>query len=118
LSLLAGPALADAAAASSHDLPAGATLALPNAGLKPEWVIPPGTLKKLHDKTMSFNVLPNGKILLASDRILFYPELMLTLTTKVPIQEFIWLAGGNMFVHSGQSLGFLDMNIGEAKDDA
>jgi hypothetical protein len=104
------------AADSSDELPQGATLALPkNPGLKAEWVIPPGTLKRLHDAKLSFNVLPNGKILLASDRILFYPELMQTLTTKVPIQDFIWLAGGNMLAHSGHSLGFLDMKIGEEK---
>ena len=107
---------AAAAAASAHDMPEGATLVLPKTpGITTGWVIVPGMLKDLHDKTLSFNVLPNGKILLASDRILFYPELMLTLTTKVPIQEFIWLAGGNMFVHSGQSLGFLDMNLDEKK---
>jgi hypothetical protein len=96
---------------SFHDMPQGATLVLPKTpGISTGWVIVPGMLKDLHDKKLSFNVAPNGKILLASNRILFYPENMLTLTTKVPIQEFIWLAGGNMFVHSAQSLGFLNMD--------
>ena len=114
---LALPGRVSAAAASSHDMPEGATLVLPKTpGITTGWVIVPGMLKDLHDKTLSFNVAPNGKVLLSSARILFYPELMLTLTTKVPIQEFIWLAGGNMFVHSGQSLGFLNMNLDEEKD--
>lgn len=97
-----------------HDLPKGAILGLPKvAGLAAEWVISPGTLGKLKDKYFSFNVDPKGKICLGSDRVIFYPELVLALTTKVPIQEFIWLAEGNMLARSGNALGFLTMDLDE-----
>ncbi len=76
----------------------------------------PGMFKKLKDAHLSFNVAPNGKICLAGERVLYYPELAMILTTRVPIQEFIWLAEGNMLVHSGQSLGFLTIERPEEKN--
>lgn len=113
--LCALPGPISAAEEPEHKLPDGAIFFHPKDSVS-EWSIPPGILKKLKDKHLSFNVAPNGKICLASDRILFYPELPLTLTTKVPIQEFTWLAEGNMLVHSGQSLGFLNVDLDDEKE--
>lgn len=76
----------------------------------------PGVLKKLNDKTLSFDVAPNGKICLAGKRTLFYPEIPLLLMTRAPISEFIWLAEGNMLVHSGKALGFLKLDPDNAGD--
>lgn len=108
------PIFASGAEVLSHALPKDATLILPNdTGISTGWAITPGMLKKLKDKTMSFSVAPNGKICLAGSRAFYYPEIALILTSQVPVQEFIWLAEGNMLVHSGQALGFLNM---EPKD--
>lgn len=93
-----------------HDLPKGATLFLPNKS-QSEWPLLPGTLMKLDKKKLDFGVAGNEKIcLIAGGRVIFYPELQLFLTSKVPIQEFVWLAEGNMLVHSGKELGFLEIN--------
>lgn len=100
----------NAAEESYSKLPDGALLVLPKDAAS-EWQILPGMLKKLHKAKLAFGVGPNGKVCLAAaGRVFFYPELALTLTTKVPIQEFIWLAEGNMLVHTGNELGFLKIN--------
>lgn len=113
LSLIAAPLRTMSAEGSAmHDLPAGAKLVLPEAS-SAGWLIRPGVLAKLKDDGFSFNVAPNNKVCLAKGRIIFYPELILKLTTKVPIQEFTWLAEGNMLVRSGQSLGFLNIDPDE-----
>lgn len=106
------PRAVSAEGGSFHDVPAGAKLVLPKAAVA-GWLIQPGVLKKLKDEGFSFNIAPNNKVCLAKGRIIFYPEQILTLTTKVPIQEFIWLAEGNMLVRSGQSLGFLNIDPDE-----
>ena len=110
--IAAQPLTASDAERSFHDVPAGAKLVLPEATTA-GWLIPPGMLAKLKASGFLFDVAPNGKVCLAKGRIIFYPELILTLTTKVPIQEFTWLAQGNMLVRSGQSLGFLNIDPDE-----
>jgi hypothetical protein len=117
------PVLSGAAAAKEKPparLPDGATLALPKLpGVSAEWPILPGTLKKLSDRNLRFHVAPNGKVcLVAGERVLFYPELELSLTAQVPIQELLWLAKGNMLVHSGQRLGFLKIDADNAGQKA
>lgn len=93
-----------------HDLPKGATLFLPKKSLA-EWPLLPGTLKKLDKTKLAFGVAGNDKIcLISGGRVIFYPELQLFLTSKVPIQEFTWLAEGNMLIHSGNALGFLEIH--------
>ncbi len=102
---------------SYPQLPDGAMLVRPkHPGVTTGWSILPGVLKKLNDKPLSFNVAPNGKICLAGKRALFYPEIPLVLTTRVPISEFIWLAEGNMLVHSGKALGFLKVDPEDEKN--
>lgn len=111
------PGFVGAQEQSHTKLPYGAVLVLPkHPQVATDWSVMPGILKKLNDKTLSFDVAPNGKICLAGKRTLFYPEIPLLLMTRAPISEFIWLAEGNMLVHSGKALGFLKLDSADAGD--
>lgn len=117
--LLAGPRVIGAAEdQSSHAVPAGVKMYLPDASAS-NWAMPPGFMRDVQDKGplsnkgLRFDIAPNDKICLGINRILFYPEDQITLTIKVPIQEYTWLSGGKMLVRSGQSLGFLNIDPDE-----
>ena len=113
LSVLVRPA-----AAEKIKLPDGAVFLLPtHPGVHAEWPVHPGTLKKLQATKLAFGVAGTGKIcLIAGGKVFFYPEVALSMYSKVRTQDVIFLDAGNMIVRYGQEVGTLETNPDRASE--